>query len=152
MKVWIEVSNDLQWKKKAMNILGLNAPASTRYENMMKRIGKDDVILHYITTQLAKEQSHKSAIVGISLAKSKMEKMNNRYKINLKDTLTLPVSIKFNDFSKISKASDKLKQLLHTNLQRYLGEIELSDLSKILKLKKNNYLFLEKTIYASFMQ
>ena len=152
MRAWIEISNDLQWKKKAMNILGLNAPASTRYMNMMKGIQKGDIILHYITNQLAKDQSHKSAIVGISLANSKMEKKNSKYTINLRNTQTLPVPIKFKEFSKIDNLSDKLKQLLHANLQQYLGEIEISDLIKIIKLKQNNYSFLEQSSYASLLK
>lgn len=44
----------------------------TRYVNMLKRIGKGDIILHYITKSDAIDKSHGSAVIGISVLASRL--------------------------------------------------------------------------------
>lgn len=153
MRYWIETTSDYQWSLRLNATLGLNAPASTRYKNMLKNIEYDDVILHYITTQGAACSSHRSVIIGISKIASEMQRKMNMLIVILKDTVELPVPIKFNEYSIIEKPSKKFKFLLKTNLQRYITEIEKEDMLKIVNLNQKNIIFLKNnSIYQRVIE
>jgi len=144
MRYWIEVTGDYQWELRLKGKLGLNAPNTRRYANFFKEIDKGDIILHHITTQRALKDDHKSSIVGISKAKSKMYEDGNKLLVDLKDSSEFFSPIAFDDYSKIETPSVKFQYLLHLNLQRYIIEIEKEDVKKIIQLKKENKSLLNK--------
>jgi len=60
MKFWIEISSEFRLNKKISLEEGLYAPAKIRYINMMEKLGKGDIILHYITSPGAKSKINRN--------------------------------------------------------------------------------------------
>jgi len=132
MQYWIEVTGDYQWQLRLKGDIGLNVPVATRYKNMLSKIDVGDIVLHHITTARAMVKEHKSTIVGISKIKSKMSIIGKKLLIDLNNSIELPHPIKLKDYSQIEEPSDKFKFMIHANLQKYVFEIEESDIRKIL--------------------
>ena len=138
MKFWLEVTGQYQWELRKNGEIGLHAPTKTRYKNMLRDIKIGDIVIHYITAARASGLNLRSSIVGISKAKSNMKINGNRYVVDVEKVLKLPIPIKFKEYSKIKNPSEKFKFLIRTNLQKYIFEIEKSDLIKILELNIEN--------------
>jgi hypothetical protein len=142
MSYWIEVSSEYRFKQKIDNILGLNAPATKRYFNLLKDIKNGDIILHYITATGTNSKNYKSSVIGISTALSSMVINESRIIVELSNVERLPMAIFGKDIKLLERKSDFLERLLSMNFQRYLTEIRLEDLFYILKIHSENYNFL----------
>lgn len=143
MNVWIEVSSDYRFDKKLAGEIGLVAPASSRYINMMKDVKQDDIILHYIIKQRAKKE-HESRIIALSMAKSGMYKNSSRIAVDLNELILLPIPITLNEIKSLKKQSSNLKKLIRMSFLRYLQEITLEDFDNLLKIHAENTQFLSK--------
>jgi len=137
MSIWIEVTGNYQWQLRLSGTMGLNSPVNTRYKNMLCKINNGDIVLHHITTQRSEKKELASSIVGISKVKTKMQILS-KLLVDLEETTGFPIPIRFKEYSKIENPSDNFKFLIHTNLQKYIFEIDKSDFEKILQIKKEN--------------
>ena len=144
MQFWIEITGDIQWDLRLKGELGLNAPLSKRYRKLLKKIKENDIILHHIPAKRAEQDSHKSAIVGISKVVSEMDNREDKLLVYLEDTIELPNPIRFVDYSEIKNPSKKFEFLLHINVQRYIIEIEKQDIIQIIRLDEEDFSFLRK--------
>jgi hypothetical protein len=151
MRFWIEVSGDHQWEKKKTGEMGLNAPHCMRYNNLLTKITPGDIILHYITTSDARIKEHKSSIVGITKAKTKMYASGKKIFVDLEDQKEFPFPIKLKNFSNITMPSPRLKFLLHINVQKYLFELEKQDIIKIIGLINDNKKFIVNASQYGFL-
>jgi len=143
MNVWIEVSSDYRFDKKLAGEIGLVAPASSRYINMMKDVKQDDIILHYIIKQRAKKE-HESRIIALSMAKSGMYINTPRIAVDLNELIMLPIPITLKEIKALKKQSTNLKKLIRMSFLRYLQEITLEDFNNLLKIHTENTHFLSK--------
>jgi len=152
MRFWLEVSSEYQWQKKIIGDLGLNAPNSTRYNNLLNKIIPQDIILHYITSGGdSRLKHHQSAIVGISKVKTIMYISRKKIFIDLEAQKELPFPIKKKDFGCIKTPSSKLKFLLRINFQMYLFELEKKDVEQIVNLNGDNQKFIEQSAEYGFL-
>jgi predicted RNA-binding protein len=145
MRFWIEVADDYQWEKKIVGELGLNAPNSYRYRNLLSKVNPGDIILHYITASNAKIKEHQSSIVGISKTKTKMCLSGDKLFIDLERQKEFPCPIKLKDFSSMKSPSPRVKFLLHINVQRYLFELEEQDVIQLIDLNSENQKIIANT-------
>lgn len=141
MKAWIEVSTDYRLGKKISGEVGLIAPASSRYMNMMKDVNKGDIILHYIIKQGA-TKSHESRIIAISMVESGILEEPQRIVVHLKELVMLPIPITLNEIKAVNNQSDNLKKLIRMSFLRYLPEITIRDLKNLLKIHMENIQYL----------
>jgi hypothetical protein len=137
MKIWLEVSSDYRFDKKLGGEIGLFAPATNRYKNMMYGIKQDDVILHYIIKQRAKKE-HESRIIAISKTSSGIREESPRIVVDLKDISLLPIPVTLNEIKAMKRKSENLKKLIRMSFLRYLSEIDKIDLKNILKIHEEN--------------
>jgi hypothetical protein len=142
MKVWIEVSSDYRFDKKVAGDSGLVAPASSRYINMMEKVQKDDVILHYIIKQRAKKE-HESKIIALSMAESGMHSGSSRITVGLKELVILPIPIKLGEIKTMKNKSANLNKLIRMSFLRYLSELSRKDLMNILKMQDENIQYIK---------
>jgi len=150
MNAWIEVSTDYRFDKKIDRGIGLIAPASTRYINMMKNVKRGDLVLHYIIKQGAKKY-HESSIIGISKAKSVMYENQTRIQVDLIDITLLPTPIRLNELKELKNKSELLKKLVRMSLLRYLSEITAGDSVNLLKIHPENIKFItELELYKDY--
>ena len=152
MKGWMEVSSEYRFKKKMNGEIGLFAPESTRYINMMKDVEPGDIILHYLIKQGASKE-HASSIIGISKAKSKMKYMEPRIHIDLEEIYQFPNPIKKNEFLDIKDKSLELNKLIRMSFLKYLTELSESDLFKIVSINEENLSFVKDIkAFSSFFK
>ena len=138
MKVWMEVSSEYRFEQKAAEEEGLYGPATTRHINQLKDIVPGDVILHYIVMPGASNK-HKSSVIGISKAKSEVKTHGKKLVVDIGDVHKIPVPIHISKIKELDKKSDVLEKLEKVNFQKYLGEITVSDLKRILKIYPENF-------------
>lgn len=149
MQYWIEVSSEYRFKQKLAKEQGLYAPSINRYKIMLKQVEKGDLILHYII-QTGASKNYGSAIIGISLVSSKPERSTSRISVNLSQTNQLPIAIKHAEIKKIGKRSTLMDKILRLNFQIYFSEIELDDVVSLLKIHKENELFVREKNFIQF--
>lgn len=134
----MEVSGEYRFQKKLSGESGLYAPLMTRYINMLKQIKKGDIILHYITNSDAIHKSHRSAIIGISLADSSMNEDGTRLTLDLSNTVEFIYPVNIKDLKVMETKSERLQRLISQSFQRYIAEIELVDVKNILRIYPKN--------------
>lgn len=156
MKIWIEVaSGDQSWirkKEKSSTIKsGLWAPNMPRYKNMLKEVNPGDIILTHLTDSLTRKKEWKSAIVGLSLAEGYCEKADLKIVLPLIETIELKKPIKFTEYKHNKLLSDKLQNAIRFCYQKYLIEITLNDFYILLKVHRENFDLLNKSVYSRFL-
>lgn len=144
MKAWLEISSDFRFQRKLENERGLYAPLRKRYRTMMNDIKPGDLILHYITSSGALDKDHRSAIVGVSIAKSELIEKGTNFTVMIDDIIKLPKPVSILEIKKSKDKSDKLKTIISMSFQRYLAELELSDARKILSIHDKNMVLLKE--------
>jgi len=153
MKIWIEVTNgNWAWEEKIEADIskfkrGLKAPASKKYYNLFEKLSPNDIVLTYLSNSLTQNHNWKSSIVGISKIKNSYQKTNNTIRFDTYDDIELPIPIKYKEFKEIEEKSDLIKYAFRLNLQKYLFEITIKDFFQILKLHKENFIFLDSRNY-----
>lgn len=138
MRAWIEISSEYRFRKKLSGENGLYAPSMTRYVNMLRRIQRGDVVLHYITKSDAMSKSSESSIVGISLADSYMIENGTRLTLDLSNTAELSIPVNIKELKKMKTKSERLLSLISQSFQRYIAEIELCDVDDIMRIHPEN--------------
>lgn len=144
MKAWLEISSDFRFRRKLANERGLYAPLRKRYRSMMNDIKSGDLILHYITSSGALERSHQSAIVGVSIAKSELIEKGTKFNVIIENIIELPKPVNITEIKDIRNKSGKLETIISMSFQRYLAEIKISDVRKILFIHDENVLILKE--------
>jgi len=138
MRVWMEVSSEYRFERKIAEEEGLCGPATKRHMNQLKDVVPGDVILHYIILP-GTSNKYKASVIGISKAKSEVKIHNKKLGVDIGNLHKIPTPIQIRKIKELDKKTDKLGELLKVNFQRYLGEIAIGDLERILKIYPENF-------------
>jgi hypothetical protein len=150
MNYWVEVSSgNWAWENKVITNQngykrGLKAPAQTRYLNFLKDINEGDIILSYLTTSMTLKKEWRSAIMGISIANSKMYIRNHSVFVDTIYDKEIPIPIPYIVFKNFQDFSIQFKKLIGKNMQRYLAEITKDDMQMLFKIYPENWIFLKE--------
>ena len=134
---FIEVcSGDWTFVAKTQGTRHLVAPNTRRHTFLLAHLKKDDIILHYLTNALTKEQKWKSAFVGESVIDSEMEAQGNKIRCCLRQVHLLKNPVKLKDLRKENELSPQLNEAIKRSMQFYLFEIGKDDYEKIIELSR----------------
>lgn len=156
MKYWIEVTHgDSGWTRKLDKNpelrRGLWAPATTRHKNMLMHLKTGDIVLTYLTSNSTRTKKWKTSIVGVSIVEEDLFVVEKKISVKLNNNLELPIPIKFSEYKNNQLLSPEFKNAISYCFQRYLINISPSDFSSLLHIHEDNYIFLNGTIYSSYL-
>ncbi|MCQ1537758.1 EVE domain-containing protein [Methanocalculus taiwanensis] len=158
MRIWIEVaSGNWAWENKLKDAqtgekIGLKAPATTRYFNLLKDVRDGDILFTHLTHSLTSKKEWRGAIVGISSIASSVYNDNKMIRVDTNKNITLPIPIRFAEYKDIETISENFLKIIKRSMQKYLFEITGDDFQTLIHLHEENANFLKKTEYSMMIE
>ena len=138
----MEVSSGSRWERLLKDGAMLDAPNTTRYQNLFKGLTLGNLVLHYLTTSLTREKSMQSSVVRASRVASDVTvvptAVGEKIVAKCSKVVVLPKPIPYLELNQIPKKSKGFAKLLRAYMQRYLTQITKSDFESILEIYPAN--------------